>query len=167
MTLQIYWKRWAPNCTAFGVELPMTNDVRNELPAADRPLPDHPNNDIVYTEPDDGSDPAPYMPRHFPVGTWEITAIQEHPPTDNYLYPFYLATDAWQMVDEWLLIDGKYDRPSGRQVRDAGYGAHYPGDSPTTLGCLRVTTEANIRWLAAQVRQEFERKNRVFIQVEV
>jgi hypothetical protein len=97
--------------------------------------------EVVMTIPDG----KPYMPKGFPHGLWKVGAPV--PKTNPYLAPYYIPTDAWQMVTEWALdADGSYKAPTSRQVRDAGYGIHF-STSSTTLGCLKIINKSDLLML--------------------
>lgn len=152
------WTRGSSTMSAFGREIKVSNDVRNEINGR-RAL--HVKKDVVLTEPDDGSKPVPYMPRQFPVGVWKITGIIPHPdPKDRYLNPYFIATNAHTLVEAWSLDEqGGYDKPTGRFVRDAGYGLHWPDPafSTTTLGCIRIVNKIDLLKLVSEI-QEAARK---------
>ena len=92
----------------------------------------HNANEVVKTVPGG----KPYMPVIFPKGKWQVMRPVER--TDPYLAPFYIPTNAWQMVQVWALDkDGGYDHPTPDFVRDTAYGLH-SSTSRTTLGCGRL-----------------------------
>jgi hypothetical protein len=94
--------------------------------------------DVVRTMPGG----VPYMPVGFPRGTWKVTGIR--PKSDPYTAPYFIATDARNMVPEWGLdVDGSYGSPTGRLVRDEGYGIHH-STSSTTLGCLKIDNKSDL-----------------------
>jgi hypothetical protein len=149
----INWTRGSIYLSAFDRQIEVSNVVRNELNGR-RKLGLKP--DVVLTEPDDGTKPKPYMPRGFPEGSWKITGIVPHnDPKDHYLNPYFIATNAHTLVEEWGLdASGGYDKPTGRFVRDAGYGIHWPDPqySTTTLGCIRVVSKDDLLWLVSQIQ---------------
>ena len=111
------------------------------------------NSDVFYITRSDGSRGSPSMPRPFPAGKWKITGINEHPDkiNDGYLYPFYIATDAFQPLDVWELDNrGFYLQNTNKKENDYAYGIHF-STSDWTQGCLRVETENDIRWLVKNV----------------
>jgi hypothetical protein len=83
--------------------------------------------------------PQYYQPQFFPVGRWRVTRID--PETDPYMAPFFIATDAHQLVE---CLDGTV-------VEDWGYGIHH-STSRTTWGCLNVLSEDDLRWLVVRVK---------------
>jgi len=126
--------------------IPCWSKVRNEINGL-RPKKDIP--DIVYSMGKDGRKEYPVMPRSFPAGVWRITGFIEHPDAekDGYLYPVYIATDAYQMLDIWELDEkGFYLQNTKEKIADYFYGLHF-STSDWTHGCLRIGTEADIRWL--------------------
>lgn len=94
---------------------------------------------------------VPYMPMGFPTGTWKVgnPIVKSNP----YLAPYFIPTDAWQMVTEWTLEpDGSYGQPTARKVRDEGYGIHF-STSNTTLGCLKVVNKMDLLMLAKLISE--------------
>jgi hypothetical protein len=120
--------------------------VRNELNGLRPRNPLHPGTTDVYLATGD----IPAMPRIFPIGEWTITGFKEHPdPTEDhgYLYPVFIATDAFNQVPEYELDkNGFYLRPTGGVIIDRDLGLHF-STSDYTDGCLRIATEAEERWL--------------------
>ena len=115
-------------------------DVRNELNQR-RQI-----DQVVYTIPDHD----PYMPRHFPKGTWKVLSAEPRTAPDRA--PYFIATDAYQMVDVWGLDGkGRYTLPNGDKVRDEGYGLHCSVHS-TTLGCIKIHKLEDLEWMVAQVK---------------
>lgn len=130
--------------------------VRNEL-NHQRPRAGSP--DLCLSIGKDGRLGPPTMPRPFPLGAWHVTGIIPHldvdavtgEPMDPYLWPYFIATDAWQELDEWDVdAQGYYIQPSGRKIIDSAYGAHY-SSSRTTTGCTRIELEEDLRWLVDQI----------------
>ncbi len=103
--------------TAFGRTVPVSCLVRNELNGT-RGM-----SEVVYSENEDGGKGVPYMPRPFPPGTCTIKKAVQVFNTPS-LGPWFFATDAHQLVDEWEVVNGLYTRPTGRKVMDWGYGVH-------------------------------------------
>jgi len=148
----INWTRGNPTLSAFGREIPVKNDVRN-VANGRRKL--HLPSDVVLTEPDDGTNPVPYMPTGFPEGSWPITAIVFHDdPNDKYLNPLFISTKARQLVEVWALdAQGGYDKPTGRFAMDSGYGLHRPdpASTSTTLGCLNILSLSDLLWISCKI----------------
>jgi len=120
--------------------------VRNELNAL-RPKKGIP--DLVYSMDIDGAKKYPVMPRGFPVGAWKITGFNEHPDqvNDGYLYPVFISTNAYAMLDIWELDEnGCYLKNTGEKCRDYFYGLHF-SSSEYTQGCLRIGYISDVRWL--------------------
>ena len=136
---------------APGRKIPCTNLVRNEVNGLRKPT------QIVRTINKDGGPGVAYMPRDFPLGDWHITSISAK--TDPFLAPFFIATDAWQFVDEWETKDGKYTRIMGR-VPDYGYGIHF-SISPTTLGCIRILNRDDLLTLCDEIKAAWANKESV------
>lgn len=110
--------------------------------------------EVVYTEPDDGSAPVPYDPYQFTPGTWDVTAITDE--TDPDLAPEFIATSQKQMVPV-LSVSGTppaYGPPTGAIAEDAGCGIHN-SVSPTTLGCVRITNSDDRATLTAWIRAQW------------
>ena len=137
--------------------------VRNEL-NGERPL--HDPDQVVYAETGNRYDKIPYMPRRFPEGTWPIGMPRSKPPEDEYLWPWYIPTDARQHVNKWLLGEGGgYDVQMNWKVIDTAYGLHYhPGR--TTLGCIHVIAENEHRALVAMIFREIRRGQTSTIEVK-
>jgi hypothetical protein len=157
--MEVIWKRSHSFLVADGRNIPCWSKVRNELNGY-RPDPDKMKRDdadlFCITEPNGrpGGGP-PSMPRPFPVGEWKITGVNPHPnPLENhgYLYPFYICTNAHQLLDVWELDDGGfYFRKTGEKKNDSAYGLHF-STSDWTQGCIRIAAEADLRWLVEHVK---------------
>jgi hypothetical protein len=111
---------------------------------------------VVYSENEDGSRGVPYSPQVFPSGIWTVGAPREidlaH-DVNHYLWPYFIPTDAWQLVDEWGTDQTDrlhYTQKTGHQKGDWGYGLHF-SQSATTLGCIKILDESNLRWLVRQI----------------
>ena len=114
--------------------------VRNEL-NGERPLNDP--EQVVFAETGNKYDKIPYMPRRHPEGLWTLGTPRAKPPEDEYLWPWFVPTDAWQYIEPWALDEnGGYECKNlwEKLVIDKAYGIHYhPGR--TTLGCIHVLSE--------------------------
>jgi hypothetical protein len=120
--------------------------VRNEVNGL-RPKKNIP--DLVYSMDKDGAKKYPVMPRSFPAGVWKITGFNEHPDQvkDGYLYPVFISTDAYAMLDIWELDEKDfYLRNTGEKCRDYFYGLHF-SNSDWTHGCIRIGYQADVRWI--------------------
>jgi hypothetical protein len=143
---------------AHGVKvIPAWSKVRNELNKL------RGAGEVVKTEPEE----HPYYPREFPTGIWTVGAPL--PREVPYLSPFFIPTDAWQMVDTWETAKDSrgvttYSRKTGKQYRDSGYGLHY-STSGTTLGCIRIGDRADLLWLVAEIERALKAKEKVTLEV--
>jgi hypothetical protein len=125
--------------------------VRNEVNGL-RPKKGIP--DLVYSMDKDGAKKYPVMPRTFPEGVWKITGFNDHSviddyllPKEPYLYPVFIATNAYAMLDIWSLDEyGNYLKNTGEKCRDYFYGLHF-SNSDWTHGCIRIGYQADVRWL--------------------
>ena len=131
--------------------------VRNEVNGL-RELSEKP----VHTENKDGSQGTVYMPRQFPKGKWHVYTII--PKADPYMAPEFIATDAYQMVDEWTEEDGHYGHKTGRQVLDYGYGLHN-STSSTTLGCGKIVSSLDRSKLTSAIQEALDKKEEVILEV--
>ena len=125
--------------------------VRNEL---NRKRPLHDPMQVVYAIVDDHYNRYPYMPRTFPTGTWRIYTPRAR--TSGYLAPYFIPTDAEQLVNVWSLDkDGGYAFPLPDRVLDIGYGLHF-SESITTVGCIRIHQLEDLLWLVKAINAETE-----------
>lgn len=140
--MTLLWHRKDMFMTAGERKIECWSKVRNELNKL-RPIPGQ--HDICIS-----SDGQPVMPRPFPSGTWRITGFKEHPDpkwNSGYLYPVFIATDAFNILDVWELDDqGFYLRPAYKTTRDYANGLHF-STSAYSHGCLRIAKEDDVRWL--------------------
>jgi hypothetical protein len=126
--------------------VPCTNSVRNAA-LKTRSL-ENPE-DVVFTTPLAGNGHFPYQPSGFPPGRWKITQVRLR--SDPYTAPYFVSTDAWQDTEAWTLDpDGSYGKPSGIMVKDGCFGLH-SSVSPTTLGCVRITSRIDLEMLAKKL----------------
>lgn len=144
---------------AEGIErpIPISCFVRNELNGLRK------IDEVVYTMPAG----IPYYPRRFPTGIWSVTGIRRR--EDIYREPFFIATDAHQLVDEWRVDDGpdgrpRYASPTGRMVQDREYGLHF-SRSPTTTGCIKIEERSDLLDLVDRIREAFSSKDLVTLEV--
>jgi hypothetical protein len=132
-------------------------DVRNELNGRRQ------KNEVVFTIPGG----LPYYPRQFPAGTWRVQDVRRR--SDPYRRPFFIATTAHQLVEEWEIKDGQdgkpaYDRPTGKMVEDREYGLHHSA-SPTTTGCIKIAHEEDVRWLVDRIHDAEAIRDNVTLEV--
>ena len=155
--------------TVEGREIQVWSEVRNEINGR-RPRAGSP--DLCFSILHDGRFGPPTMPRPFPVGSWRVTGIIPHlslnaqgQPAEPYLFPFFIATDAWQDLDEWSLdAQGYYAEKTGRKVRDYAFGLHF-SSSRTTTGCARIALEKDLRWLVDWIHPRLADGERIDIDV--
>lgn len=114
--------------------------------------------ELVYSIPT----AKPYSPQVFPTGLWEIGEIE--PKEDDYLAPFFINTDAFQMVRVWEVKNGLYVKATDEWVKDKEYGIHF-STSPTTLGCLKVMKKHDLVWLVEKIQESRKNGDRIFIDV--
>ena len=160
--MKIIWARDASTLQYDDTSIRVVCHVRNEL-NGERLLSEKP----VYSEDEDEGDGVPYMPRPFPLGTWNVEAII---PKDNpYEAPEFISTDAHQTVDEWTIgldLNGNahYIAKSSRTVEDYGYGLHN-STSSTTLGCGHIIEAADREALVAAIRAAWDQNDPVTLEV--
>ena len=137
------WKHGDENMVAFHRTIAVSNrfyEIITETPA------EH----VVQTTNADGTDGVPYKPQAFPVGVWTVRAPEIR--TSPFTTPFFIPTDAHQLVDEWELDEHQlYKCPTGRKVMDWGYGIHH-SEIDYTFGCLRVLNVSDVLWLVQSLR---------------
>lgn len=105
----------------------------------------------------------PIQPRKFPVGTWNVH--RPLPRTSDYLKPYFIPTDAYQMLPVWELDSkGNYKAPTDVCVRDEGYGLHY-STSRTTQGCIRISKQEDLLFLVKKINEALDKKDSVVITV--
>jgi hypothetical protein len=164
MNLDMQWNKREQFLTIGYKQLGCWSIVRNEI---NHLRPKSGLKDIATTEKENSRPGVPYMPRTFPAGRWLITGIKAHPDKahDDYLYPYFISTNAWQEVDEWSLTPGGfYNKPTGHKVKDYGYGLHF-SSSVTTWGCIRITLEKDLRDLVDILRPALDRGDIINFQV--
>ena len=152
---QICFDKTKVTMTAFGRDVTVTNNVRNELNKLRTP------SEVVFSTTQSGANGKPYYPRQFPAGSWIVTDVVAHDklktdgtPMEPYLYPYFLATNAHQTVPVY-----KVDASDGHQkigasdgtAEDWGYGLHH-STSSTTLGCIKIVKQDDLRWLVDQIK---------------
>jgi hypothetical protein len=168
MIFQIHFDKKTVKMNAFGRDITVTNNVRNELNGL------RTSSEVVYSTNQDGKNGKPYYPRKFPAGQWYITDIVAHDkkkadgtPTEPYLYPFFLATNAHQTVPVYkleIVNDKEKLGASDGTVEDWGYGLHH-STSSTTLGCIKIVKEDDLLWLVGQIKAAW--KDNVIVRMDV
>jgi hypothetical protein len=116
----------------------------------------------VYSENSDGTKGVPYDPKLFPLGIWDIISIL--PKNDPYEAPFFISTNAHQLVDVWDEVDGHYGEPIGHTIEDHGYGFHN-STSSTTLGCGRILSPTGLVAFMGFIKAAWTRKEETKIEV--
>jgi len=168
MIFQILFDKKAVKMTAFGRDITVTNNVRNELNGL------RTSSEVVYSTNQDGKNGKLYYPRQFPAGQWYITDVVAHDkkktdgtPEEPYLYPFFLATNAHQTVPVYKLEivndKPKIGAPDGT-AEDWGYGLHH-STSSTTLGCIKIVKENDLLWLVGQIKAAW--KDNAIVRMDV
>jgi hypothetical protein len=148
----MHWKKGGNELFAFGRVIECSCDVRNEVNGRRHA------HEVVYSIPDK----KPCQPRQFPKGIWIIRKPLER--TSKHLAPYFIPCDAYRDLPVWALKDGKYDHPTADTVRDWGYGLHF-STSSTTLGCIKIHSEANLLWLVDQIFEHIARDEIVTLEV--
>ena len=142
------------------LEFDASSDVRNELNGRRRL---HDPEQVVRAIAQDPYHKPPVMPRSFPRGVWQIYAPRKR--TDRYLAPFFIPTDAEQLLEVWELDEeGGYKAVTGEKVLDLGYGLHYSGSS-TTVGCIRIHERSKLLWLVNAINVERELGRSILLEV--
>ncbi len=158
MSADLFWRRGADKFVAFHRVIDVSNkfyEILSECPK------DH----VVKSTNEDGTDGVPYKPTWFPVGPWNIPrprSLAEWARISIYTAPYFIPTDAHQLVDVWELDEnGLYKCPAGilagepRKIMDWGYGIHH-SEIDYTFGCLRVIEKADMLWLAPRVLEALQ-----------
>jgi len=123
-------------------------------------------NQVVFSENADGLNGVPYSPQVFPLGAWPVRAPIPEPESNPYEFPFFIPTDAHQLVDEWGTVQREalyYTQKTGRQVMDWGYGIHF-SKSMVTLGCIRIASQQDLMFIVSQVQNAL--KNGVAVMID-
>ena len=105
----------------------------------------------------------PYMPRHFPFGTWDIVEVEPITDRKSEFWPIKIRTTAHQLVKVWRTgATGGYLVVSPETVDDSGYHLHWT-PSKTTLGCIRIGTDSpeQIRALAGYISAALDKGEHV------
>ena len=127
--LTLHWKQRSKKLDIWHADKERSIDcsclVRNEVNGWRK---DH---QIVNTIPDG----KPYQPRIFPVGKWVIGKPLER--RSEHTAPYFIPTDAHQLVWVWEIKNGKYTCKTKELVEDEAYGLHF-SSSNTTLGCIKI-----------------------------
>jgi len=137
---------------AFDKEIAISCLVRNENNNRRK-------NEVVRSIPSQ----KPIQPRTFPVGTWRIdTPVARD---TDYLRPFFIPTNAWQMLPVWTLDStGSYKEVSNEVTRDEGYGLHF-STSPTTAGCIKILKKEDLLFLVEQIKPILKAGGTIYLEV--
>ena len=140
-----------------------TNQVRNEVNGLRRL---HEAKEVIRSVVN-GQWGPPYMPRQFPLGTWNVLRAEPQRRESDF-WPWKIVTDAEQLVKVWAL-DGKggYDHETEQTVLDSGYHLHWTPYN-TTHGCIRVggAYTDEVTTLASVVRDALKAGEKVQLIVE-
>lgn len=145
MNIAIRWDRREAYLTAWGRIIPCSCRVRNRYNGL------RPANQVVYSIPHN----KPYQPEVFPAGIWQIG--YPRPRTDCYRKPWFIPTNAARMTKVWEVSAGEYVRATAELTLDEDFGLHASA-SPTTLGCIRIDTAADVEWIVEQIKRDYEKE---------
>lgn len=146
------WDRSKPYLEAFGKEIPCSCDVRN-FENKRRKI-----DQVVYSIPKG----KPYQPDVFPVGRWDV--YRPEPRDDEYKAPYFIPTNAFQLVQVWDTRNGRYVMETTETTIDRGYGLHY-SLSPTTLGCIKIENKDDLLFLVDEIKKALDAKEDVTLEV--
>ena len=136
------------------ITLHATNIVRNEINGW------RDKSQVVLTM---GDNRRPYMPRPFPGGIWEVGRPERR--DDPALWPYYIPTTATRNVFVWERDTGGYKTETEEVVTDEEYGLHHSKSSTTTLGCIEVVDEYDLRRLAEDITKAIDDGEKVYLEV--
>lgn len=150
--MTITWKQGSSELWYNNKMIPCSCNVRNELNGL-RGM-----DEIVRTMPGG----KPYMPRIFPKGMWKVgvPVIRDTPE----LSPYFIPTDAYQMLPIWNTLNGNYVSPSNVMEKDTAYGIHY-SEYKNTLGCIKVRNMKDLIELVSEIKKCLQRKEDVYVTV--
>jgi hypothetical protein len=133
--------------------------VRNELNGWRKP------NEVVYRITRDNIESHdPVQPRQFPNGIWTIEWIE--PRVNRYQRPYYIQTNAYQMLSIWELDEnGRYKKETNILKPDYSYGLHF-SESNTTLGCIKIHIMEEFSVLLDQLWQELKQGIKPILEVK-
>lgn len=131
-----------------------TNVVRNEINRW------RDKSQVVQTM---GDARHPYQPRPFPGGIWSVGMPVER--DDPSLWPYYIPTDATRKVFAWERDTDGYKAETEKIVTDEEYGIHHSKSSTTTLGCINVVNEEDLRGLVAAIVAALSSGEKVYLEV--
>ena len=105
----------------------------------------------------------PYQPKIFPLGLWEVGY-----PIQRYsleLAPYFIPTNAYQMVNIWTTENGKYVAKTDTVDKDQAYGIHF-SEYKNTLGCIKVMDILDLTELVHIIVDCYKRKEKVYLHVK-
>jgi len=148
--MNITWMQGSSELWYNGLMISCSCNVRNELNGNRR------MNEIVRTMPNG----KPYMPRIFPKGTWKVglPLVRE---TDE-LAPFFIPTNAHQLVQVWDTRNGSYVAATNILDDDTAYGLHY-SLYQNTLGCIKIRNKKDLLELVRVIKECYARKEEVYV----
>ncbi len=138
---------------AFDEEIPISCLVRNEINRERK------SNEVVYSMPDK----HPIQPRPFPLGVWHVLEPRER--TDPYLAPYFIPTDAYQMLPVWEIENGLYKKPTEKLIKDTAYGFHY-STSRTTQGCIKLLDKDKLLNLVKNIKDAIGEKIEIYAEIK-
>jgi len=138
--------------------------VRNELNGWRPNIKKIPSAEVVHMITIDNIESnIPVMPRHFPIGLWNVTGVQYR--NDKWRAPLIITTDAYQVLDQWdLKANGGYANITNYKVNDYQYHLHF-SQSNTTQGCIKIHTLIDVYRLAAESLMALANKEKVLLEV--
>ena len=150
--MTITWVQGSSELWYNNLMIPCSCNVRNEINGK-RGM-----DEIVKTMPNGHA----YMPRVFPVGVWEVGF--PIPRYSKELAPYFIPTNAWQMLPIWNVKGNSYVSPSDVTDKDTAYGIHY-SEFQNTLGCIKVRNMPDLIELVKAIKECFKRKEKVYLHV--
>lgn len=96
------------------------------------------------------------------MGKWDV--YRPEPRDDDYKAPYYIPTNAFQLVQVWDTRNGRYVMETTETTIDRGYGLHY-STSPTTLGCIKIENKKDLLFLVDEIKKALDAKEDVTLEV--
>ena len=150
----IRWNVDQEYLVAYGNVIPCSCIVRNAINGWRKQA------EVVHTIPGG----LPYQPRRFPTGTWNVSMPQSR--NDHYTEPYFIPTDALQILPVWSIDENGYVAQTEQWVKDYGYGLHY-SNSTTTLGCIRIHERTHLLNLVKNIIVSIRAGDNVYLTVRV
>jgi len=148
--MNITWKQGSSELWYNGIMIPCSCNVRNELNGL-RGM-----HEITRTMPNG----KPYMPRIFPIGTWKVG--MPIPKYSAEMAPYFIPTNAFQVVPIWNTMLGSYTSMSDEMDKDEAYGLHF-SEYKNTLGCIKIRNTVDLIELVHVIQDCFKRKDEVYV----